>query len=268
MYERILLKNLHLKDVNPRICGIRDCEPGQIIGSHRLEDYVLHYVIKGRGYMQIGNAKHTASAGQIFVVRPGESATYVADIQEPWSYIWVSFECDAPFAQLFAAPILTAPWAASIFSRIYQAGQMEAREWAICGLLYELFAGLYPQHVPVSEKEDYIHRAVNYIQSNYAENIAVAELASNLGLSRNYFCRLFRTQMGVPPQEYLVAYRLEKAAEMLTVQGMSQKRVANLVGYPDVYAFSRMFRRRFFMPPGEYVRQYQEKQQNAEIANI
>ena len=43
MYERILLKNLHLKDVNPRICGIRDCEPGQIIGSHRLEDYVLHY---------------------------------------------------------------------------------------------------------------------------------------------------------------------------------------------------------------------------------
>ena len=47
-----------------------------------------------------------------------------------------------------------------------------------------------------------------------------------------------------------------RAAAYLTAGGLSQKEAALQVGYPDICTFSRMFRKQFGMPPGEYVRQY------------
>ena len=141
-----------------------------------------------------------------------------------------------------------------------EACRAPAAEWAVCGLLYEFFALLAGRQASRADRpEDYVSRAVNFIQANYAAPLRVEDLAAGLGLNRSYFSRLFRGQTGLSPQAYLVSYRLERAAEFLTVGGLSQKEAALQAGYPDVCTFSRMFRRKFGMPPGEYVRLYRAK---------
>ena len=73
-----------------------------------------------------------------------------------------------------------------------------------------------------------------------------------LGLNRSYFCRIFKQQLGVSPQDYIVSYRLEQAERLLTTSKLTQKEIALRVGYPDVYALSRMFKRRYGIAPGHF----------------
>ena len=255
MLQPFFLKNLQLSDINPRVCGINHCSPGEVYPLHYIQRYVLHYVTTGSGYYLVNGAKHPVIPGDIFVSRSGYATSYIADSTDPFTYIWVSFECTDTFSNLLTEDIFSAPWANPIFQRIIGANQTTAPELTICSQLFEFFAQLSAMQAPqVAHAKDYVSRAINYIQTNFAEPIQLSEIAVALGLSRNYFCRLFKKQVGLSPQEYLVTYRLETAAKLLTEQGLSQKEAANRVGYPDVYTFSRMFKRKFGIPPGEYIR--------------
>lgn len=88
---------------------------------------------------------------------------------------------------------------------------MPAKEWRICAQLYELFAELDAARGPAQgHGGNYVGQAVNYIESNYSQPMRVQDIAAGLGLNRSYFCRLFRQQTGLSPQEYIVSCRLAK----------------------------------------------------------
>ena len=59
---------------------------------------------------------------------------------------------------------------------------------------------------------------------------------------------------------YQYTCRLAKAAQFMTEHGMSQEEAARQAGYPDVFSFSRMFRRKYGMPPGRYAARARQKQ--------
>ena len=253
MIKRVILKNLGLKDLQPRVYGIKDFEPGESVFNRRIEGYVLHYVTQGRGLYSEGTHNWPVEAGDIFISHPGEATVYTSDREQPMTYIWVSFDCNEEFAAYLEQPLITAPWAKSIFTDVLRSGETAVPEWTICACLHQFFVGLVQrQAVYTAPDTDYVNLAVHYIQNNLSEDIRIADLAADLGLNRSYFCRIFKEQMGVPPQEYLVTYRLETAAEFLTKQGFSQKEAALRVGYDDVCTFSRMFKRKYGISPGEY----------------
>ena len=253
MYQRILLNNLHLKDLNPIVCGRRFSTPGLVV-HHGIQDiYVLHYVTKGTGSYRSGDKYFTVKPGEIFIVHPTEIASYTADNDDPWEYIWVGFQCSDQFASLLQPYVISMPGAAPIFNQIAECSASPVKEWTICSLLYELFVRLFARNTQVPcRQEDYVDQAINYIEANYSQPLYVAEIAEALGLSRHYFCRIFKEQTSTSPQEYIVSYRMERAVELLTVYHLTQKEVALLTGYPDVYAFSRMFKRKFGIAPGQY----------------
>jgi len=255
MYERYLLKNIHLKDVNVKVCGMRSYEPGQVNDRRFVQHSILRYVTQGKGWMEINGRRFATEQGDLMVVRPNCFYQCIADGEDPFSYIWVTLDCGESMAALLKEPVVHMPWAQSIFSRIIACASAPAAEWMVSAQVFEFFVQLAAQQVPsTTPQEDYVSRAVHYIQTNYSDSILVADLAADLGLSRNYFCRIFKQQTGLSPQEYLVSYRLERAAALLTEQGLSQKEAAFQVGYPDVYGFSRMFKRKFGVAPGAYVR--------------
>ena len=255
MYQRILLNNLNLQDINPRVCGRRACAPGFIVNHCDPELYVLHYVTRGTGIYESDGRCFAVHPGEVFIVHPTEVARYTADKADPWEYIWVGFQCSDRFIPLLSPHIIPMPNAAQIFSQIAACSSSSAQEWTICSLLYALFVHLSDQ-TPQSTlwQNNYVSRAINFIESNYSQPIHVAEIAADLGLSRHYFCRIFKEQTGLSPQEYIVSHRLERAAALLSVYHLPQKEVALLTGYPDVYSFSRMFKRKFGISPGQYVR--------------
>ena len=259
MLKRILLNNLSLTDINPQVCGIHACQPGEITPRHHIQRRVLHYVTQGSGQYLVNDREYTICADEIFISLPGSVTSYISSNTDPLSYIWVSFDCTEAFDALLKQEVLQGSWSRSVFERILDCSNSAAPEWTVCSCLFDFFAQL-AQRMPAAAapRDDYVSRAVNYIQTNFADRIQVAEIAADLGLSRNYFCRIFKQQTTLSPQAYLVSCRLNAAARLLVEQGLSQKEAALQVGYSDVCSFSRMFKRKSGVSPGAYVKRQQE----------
>lgn len=100
---------------------------------------------------------------------------------------------------------------------------------------------------------------MNYIESNYSQPMRVQD-TPRAGLNRSYFCRLFRQQTGLSPQEYIVSCRLGKSGAVHDGARHVSGRSGASGGYPDVFSFSRMFRRKYGMPPGRYAARARQKQ--------
>jgi AraC-like DNA-binding protein len=80
----------------------------------------------------------------------------------------------------------------------------------------------------------------------------IAELASEVGLSRSVLAERFRQYLGEPPVAYLTRWRLQMGAQMLCSTSYSVAQIASEVGYDSEPAFNRAFKRQFGNPPARY----------------
>jgi AraC-like DNA-binding protein len=98
-------------------------------------------------------------------------------------------------------------------------------------------------------KDFYIREAISFIERNYAENISVEDIAVFCNLNRSYLGKIFREELNKTPQQFLIYYRMNRAAELLKFSDMAVGEVGKLVGYPNQLHFSRAFKSIFEIPP-------------------
>ncbi len=264
--ENILLLPRALGSVEPVLCGSEACAPGHAFGPAARSHYLIHYVMEGRGTFQTGGRRYDVRKGQLFVIRPDELTHYQADDAHPWYYVWIGFRVLAPLRApgfiLDRQDVFTVPECRAIFRDIADSGRLgSSLELYLCGKIFELIAAL-TEHSDAFEPgaEDYVARAKNYIEVNYAGEVTVQDIARCLGLSRSYFSAVFSRAEGVSPQEYLVNYRLGRAAELIRSGGLRPGEAAAACGYADVFSFSKMFKKKFGVPPGKYAQAGSEPQ--------
>jgi transcriptional regulator GlxA family with amidase domain len=108
--------------------------------------------------------------------------------------------------------------------------------------------------LPLSRPHDdaKIRAAESYIQKNYARDIAIEDLARDLGMSPRNFIRRFKSSTGRLPGNYVQALRVAIAKEMLEDGARSLQAVSLAVGYEDAAFFREVFKRCTGMTPGEY----------------
>ena len=82
----------------------------------------------------------------------------------------------------------------------------------------------------------------------------VPDLADAAGMSRSAFFDRFTRAVGFRPMEYLLAWRMALAKDMLRHQDMALDEVARRVGYGSASTFSTAFSRHVGQPPGRYAR--------------
>lgn len=83
----------------------------------------------------------------------------------------------------------------------------------------------------------------------------VPALAAAHGMARSNFSHFFRRLTGVSPGNFMREVRLQHAADLLRQSHhASIKNVAAQSGFPDVPAFSKLFRSRFHVTPGQFGR--------------
>ena len=85
-----------------------------------------------------------------------------------------------------------------------------------------------------------------------AEAWTVADLAQRAGMSRSAFAAHFAKIVGEAPIEYLIRWRLRKAATMLRASTAGIAEIAANVGYDSEAAFSKAFKRSIGVTPGAF----------------
>jgi AraC-like DNA-binding protein len=88
-----------------------------------------------------------------------------------------------------------------------------------------------------------------WIDAHYAEPLTLGVLAERANLSIPHFCSEFKKYFKVSAIDYLIRLRTHAAAHYLADSNRSVKEVARLVGYEDIFYFSKLFKKRFGMSP-------------------
>ncbi len=91
-----------------------------------------------------------------------------------------------------------------------------------------------------------------YIRENLHLPIRIDDIAEHFSLSRGYLRNIFATRHGMPPQEFLVRCRIERACELLSTTYIPVSEVAAAVGYTDALGFSRIFKKKIGCSPLKY----------------
>ena len=100
-----------------------------------------------------------------------------------------------------------------------------------------------------------IYDLIEYLHKHYRSKFSLTELSRHVSMSRNECCRYFKRMMNMTISEYLLEYRLAKAAELLEVSGLSITDIAAQSGFCDVSYFIKMFRLKTGMTPKVYANQ-------------
>jgi AraC family transcriptional regulator len=95
-----------------------------------------------------------------------------------------------------------------------------------------------------------------HIEEHVSEQISLAKLAKLSRLSQAHFCRAFKQSFGVPPHEYHVRRRIEKAKALLAEREASVTDVGFTMGYSHTSSFSVAFRKITGRSPREFRRDF------------
>jgi AraC-like DNA-binding protein len=96
--------------------------------------------------------------------------------------------------------------------------------------------------------------AIRQMHAQVARSWTVPELAKTAALSRSTFFERFARTVGRSPMEYLLAWRMAVARDLLRRHGLGIDQVAERVGYSSASTFSTAFRRHVGQPPGRFAR--------------
>lgn len=110
-------------------------------------------------------------------------------------------------------------------------------------------------YIKANSKPDFgevIRPAVEYINTNFCENITVQQLADIVHLSKSYFMARFRQAAGVGAIEYINQLRIKKACRLLAESKLNAADIAFDCGFRNLSNFNRLFRKAVGCTPVEY----------------
>ena len=97
-----------------------------------------------------------------------------------------------------------------------------------------------------------IKTVLTYIKENYQEKLYIADLAKQVNLNEQYFCRLFKKAVGHSPMEYLNEYRIKQTLRLLEETDLPVMEICLECGFNNMGNFLREFRRYTGTTPLQY----------------
>jgi len=96
-------------------------------------------------------------------------------------------------------------------------------------------------------------RLADWLEARLAETVTVGEMAAFCALSEAHFAHAFRASFGVAPHEWIVARRIERAAQLLRQRrALPLDEIARATGHASASHLVRRFKSIWGVTPGQY----------------
>jgi AraC-like DNA-binding protein len=243
--------------------------------------FALNYAHSGRIYWEMeGHARRLLAAPVVWWTVPGVRYAYGALDGESWEHRFTSFDgpravsyavggllpgdISAPhYAPVFDPQTMCTLWDELFFWLESPAPGGTARSWSdarsVLALERLLLCAQSQPRVPPPRTpiESAIDRWREAIRQAPQRDWSIAHAARESGFSPGHLRRVFKAQSGVAPAQFVTQCRLETAATLLKTTSDSVQAIGQQAGFDDLAHFSRLFRRRYGLPPSRYRREAQ-----------
>lgn len=109
-----------------------------------------------------------------------------------------------------------------------------------------------PTEKDLDKRVESIKTALTYINDNYQNKIYISDLARQVNLNGQYFCRLFKKAIGRSPMAYINEYRIRQAKRLLENTDIAVTEVCLECGFNNLGNFMHEFRRATGTTPLQY----------------
>ena len=215
------------------------------------ESSVVIIVLRGKIRFVQNESSVIASPQAPVYIAGGTS--YLNDYLEDSESLLFNFREAAPGGGIVSLPPIDQQRAIRIFEHILSLKAREGlrAEAEILSALYTLVGECYPDNRTAERR--LIAPALEYVDLHYADaDLTVAKLAAHCCISTVYLNKLFHKELGETPFSYITRRRMEIACEMLR-EHCAVSEVARLMGYGEIYQFSRAFKKHYGISPRAFM---------------
>lgn len=240
--------------------GVTDPEY-HVVREQGLISHQILFTLEGEGRIHVDGKTFTAGPGSLFYVA-GRVVHEYYPVQEHWKTCWLVFRGehladmmtrlgfpDYMFRKLSSLDEIT-----RLFGRILGAAREPLHAEERCSVLvYEYIMAVRRILLTGNDRGDtVINPALLHMDTHYAQDIALEELAAVCGISQQHLCRVFQKEFGMRPLEYLARKRISHAKSLLYTTEYPVAQIGRLVGYPNPTYFGQVFKKIEGFTPREY----------------
>lgn len=227
----------------------------------------LWLVLRGRGHIQQDSQLSEIVGGQCYLFREWRPHVASHDPKEPLIVPYIEFEFlddqnrpyrpDEQELPSECRRVDDSDFVAKLMERSITAhltgDKQGAFQWLRAALSELERQDARPVHSPAEQRQhDMVAEVCNHIRQYPERHFTVPELASDAGYSTDHFIRVFRKFQNCTPGDFQIRCRVQAAAQILRFTTHSITEVADSLGYPDIYSFSKQFRKIVGISPRSY----------------
>jgi AraC-like DNA-binding protein len=216
--------------------------------------------LRGAGWVRVEGETRGITAGNLVWLPDGETHAYGSGPDDPWTIVWAHFtgrEVEA-WRELLGAPGPSRPFVQALpddrldeigLDQVYAALErgfaVRHQAAAAAALRHSLSTVVRLAHTPRDGRSAHerVVISIEALRRDWQRPHRLDELAAAANMSVAHYSALFRRQTGFAPIDFLIRLRVQHACRLLDTTELPVKEVAERVGYPDPYYFTRCFRR-------------------------
>lgn len=264
-------KNIFEYELKINSAGKTFCTPdwNWDTGKQNWQDFDLWTVIGGEGKLRVYEGgsiqKYDLMSGDCFLLQGNERYVGTHNTDDPLVVIHIHFD-------FFDNGIIVRPerneiltlyrrlenlsFCEEILNRVlslHSVNPGEATKWLQAVLLEIMRQDRMDKYSGVElEQKSLIEEICSRIKRNPGQYHNLEEIKNDLPYSKDHFIRLFKKYKGTTPYKFLLNTRLEVAKTLLMTSSHNIGRISDILGYKEVYHFSKQFRNRTGVSPSEF----------------
>lgn len=252
--------------VDLQIAGYSTCGLEWGTTDHLAPVNKFYFMCDGEAYYKISGDEFSPKPGQLFWFPEGTVQTYYTRGNHCLKKYWCHFTATIGTMNLF--DVIKLPYyieapdskLQELFVDLvyYYENRCITSSLKLKALLLEIIS-YYIEHSVIkkismspSDSVEKLNVVISYIDCNLSKNITLDELAQVANLHPNYFANFFKNHLGVPPIKFINSRKIDTAKKLLKTTGHNISQISELVGFDDIYHFSKVFKKYTGFSPSEY----------------
>lgn len=248
--------------------GVSQAKPNYHMGPKMSPYHYLIFVLEGAGRLVSNRTVYELRPNDAFGLFPNTPHEYYTLKDAPMLSVWMAFDGrhlspllariglrpQTPYLPGAVSHPLT-EWLDRFFEWHRSSGVRDSDLFRL-SMFYRLFDILSRQREQSDSRatpvESWLQRAAEYMRIHYAEGITAQQVAQFVGIDRTHFSKKFTNRYGLSPGKYIQRLKMDEARRLLTETDYKLSEIAQLVGYPDLFSFSKGFKKTYGLPPSRH----------------